>query len=1085
MSSNLLFLDREGCLPTFLNPECLSLNRLPMGATLYRFLTAAAAREGSREASPWFRLLNGRWRFRMAAKPAEVTPADLAAGTDRSGWETIEVPGNWTMQGHGHPHYTNVQMPFPEEPPMVPEANPTGIYATTFTVPREWEGRRVVIHFGGAESVLYVYVNGRPVGMGKDSRLPSEFDLTPHVAFGGENEVVAVVVKWSDATFLEDQDQWWMGGLHREVYLHATGPVHLADLFARGGLENGYRDGRLQLTAKVGFTPGNALFPRPGWKVRLQLFDPKGKALFRKPLEAPVPTGSTLEYGRLQADFDVAVPCVAAWSAERPALYRAVATLLDPVGKEIEATSVRVGFRTVEVRDRMLLVNGRRVLIKGVNRHDHHDTKGKALDRETLRLDAVAMKRLNVNAVRTSHYPNDPHWLDLCDELGLYVIDEANLETHAFLHQLCRDRRYAGAFLDRAVRMVERDKNHPSVILWSLGNESGYGPNHDAMAGWIRGYDPTRPLHYEPGIWPWLPEALMPKKRYDGGYRVTDIVCPMYATIDQIVEWATDRDHPDRTRPLILCEYSHAMGNSNGSLADYWDAFEKYPGLQGGFIWEWIDHGLKQKTADGKEYWAYGGDFGDTPNDLNFVCDGLVWPDRKPHPAAREFQYLARPAKALAFDAKRAALRLSNARDFADLGDLRGSWELKIDGVVWAGGRLPVLRIAAGREGTVRLPLRLGAIALPPGAEAFLHVGFELARATVWAPAGHRVGWDQIALPARAFAPPPRPVRRSRPFAPSPLRVVQERKRNPNADPIKIGNEIVRLAIVDGRIASFAWQGRELLLAGPELQVWRGPTDNDGIKGWTHEAWRPLSKWRAMGLDGAVVSASPARVRRGGKGGTPGAVTVTLEQIASCAASPRAVVLRQDCTLAPDGTLSIENRFTVSPQVPDLPRLGVVLRFAAGWEELRWLGRGPDESYADRKRSALVDLHESTVTAQYVPYIMPQEHGNHADVRWLSLGNGTVGLRVEAVSGDPLEFSASHFTAHDLYAALHTYDLRPRPETILNLDWKQRGLGTHSCGPDTLPPYTIQPGRFLWRYRLIPFAVEAGGGRKSQNHTYH
>ena len=1055
---NLDLLSLNGALCTYQNPECISINRLPMRATLYPFTDAAQAREGSREASPWFRLLDGKWSFRYCQKPGEVTEADTAAGTDRSDWDKVEVPGNWTMQGYGYPHYTNVQMPFKNEPPTVPEENPTGVYATRFEVPADWKGRRVVLHFGGAESVLYVYVNGKPVGMGKDSRLPSEFDVTPYVTVGKANELVAVVVKWSDATFIEDQDQWWMGGLHREVYLYATAPVHIADVFARAGLENNYRDGRLNLTAWIGF-PGQ---PEEGWKARVELFDPKGKAV-GKAVEAEFPVANLGGYGRLQANFSVAVKNVAAWSAELPRLYRVVVSLLDPKGRVVEITSTRTGFRSVEVRDRQLLVNGQAVLIKGVNRHDHHDTKGKALDYETLLLDAVTMKRLNVNAVRTCHYPNDPRWLDLCDEMGFYVIDETNLESHAFYNQICSDKRYASAFLDRGLRMVVRDKNHPAVIIWSLGNESGYGENHDAMAGWIRRYDPSRPLHHEGGVSPQLPADMMPKKAYDCGYNVTDIVCPMYPSIDGIIKWATDKKHPDRRRPLIMCEYSHAMGNSNGSLADYWDAFEKYPGLQGGFIWEWLDHGIKQKTASGEEYWAYGGDFGDTPNDLNFVCDGLVWPDRKPHPGVFEFAWLARPVKALGFDAKKGTLRIFNTRYFATLADLRGAWELKINGAVAARGKLPALKTAPRKEEALRLPLRLDKIELPAGAEAFLHVRFTTAAETAWSEAGYTVGWDQIALPAAAFK---KAARQSAPKAGkfAPLQITEAKGTKGRT---VIGNEVLQLEVAGGKIESLSVKGKTVLSSGPELQIWRGPTDNDGIKGYTHEAYRTLYKWRELGLDKATLSAVPAKV----KANRDGSVTLTLEHTVSCAGAKPAAVLRHVYTISPDGSIAVANTFTVSKVCNDLPRLGVTMTLPAGFEALQWFGRGPLENYVDRNRSSLVDLYESTVSGQYVPYVMPQEHGNHTDVRWVAVSNGEAGVRVEAQKPKgPLEFSASHFTAQDLYAAFHTYDLKPRPETFLNLDLQQRGLGTQTCGPDTLPQYKIKPGRHQWTYRLTPWA---------------
>jgi beta-galactosidase len=1036
-----------GSLKSWMAPECVSINRIPMRATTYPFPSAQSARSVDREKSPWFQLLNGQWQFKAAERPENVTLGDIAADGDRSNWDKLEVPGNWTLQGYGAPQYTNVQMPFHDEPPFVPEDNLTGIYAKEFSLPADWEGRRVVIHLGGAESVLYVYVNGQTVGMSKDSRLPSEFDISRFAIFGQKNLVVAVVVKWSDASFIEDQDQWWMGGLHREVYVYTTSPVHIADVFAVGSLENNYTGGRLQLKVKIGFPRQ----PEEGWLVEAQLFDPQGKAIFKRLLRSTVPAGNASAWPRLQAEFDEPVKKPLLWSAELPHLYTVVVTLKSPRGKGIESTATRIGFRSVEVKDRMLLVNGKRVLIKGVNRHDHHDTKGKALDRETMRLDAVTMKRFNFNAVRTSHYPNDPYWLDLCDELGLYAIDEANLEAHAYYQQVGRERRYASAFLERALRMVERDKNHPSVIIWSLGNETGHSPNHDAMAGWIRGYDPSRPLHFEPGIWVKGVEKQPTRKIYDVGYGVTDIVCPMYPPIHSIIEWAADTRHPDRSRPLIMCEYSHAMGNSNGSLADYWDAFEKYPGLQGGFIWEWIDHGLKQRTKEGQEYWAYGGDFGDEPNDLNFVCDGLVWPNRTPHPGIHEFKYLAQPVKVISFNAGTGVLEIKNQQDFATLAWIRCQWELKVSGKRVANGKLPLLKTAPQKA--EKIHLKVPAVMAEAGLEAFLNLRFFAAAATGWCKSGHEVGWGQIAIPAKTvkIAKPKAASRGLRPLA-----------LDESNDIFTVENDALQLIASreTGFIEALRWQEHDILISGPQLQIWRGPTDNDGIKGWTHEKWRPLNKWRAQGLDKLVVKAVSAKARRH----KDGSITLLFEHLGACTASDRAVRHQSRYTITPDGGIKADNIFTIDRAIPDLPRLGVVLTLKPDFEKLRWFGRGPFENYSDRKRAALVDLYESTVTNQYIPYIMPQEHGNHTDVRWLSLQSHSTVLLVEAAG--LLEFSASHYTAQDLDSAFHTYDLNPRAEVILNLDYRQCGLGTGSCGPGSLEQYKIKPGRYSWSYTL-------------------
>ncbi|CAN5451286.1 glycoside hydrolase family 2 TIM barrel-domain containing protein [soil metagenome] len=1032
-----------GCLKTWVAPECVSINRLPMRSTSYFFPTAAGALTLDREKTPWFQALNGPWQFKMAGRPEEVTVEDYALETDRSAYAEVEVPGNWTLQGYGFPHYTNVQMPFPDEPPFVPEENPTGIYSKEFAVPQDWAGRRVVIHFGGAESVLYVYVNGRAVGLGKDSRLPSEFDITDFVRVGQKNLLVAIVVKWSDATFIEDQDQWWMGGLHREVFLYSTAPVHMADFFAVGNLENDYTDGRLRLTVKAGFPRQ----PEEGWKVMAQLFDPQGAAVFGKALEKAVHfvPRKNGDLPRLRADFNELIKNPLLWSADLPHLYTVVVTLVSPTGDEVESTSTRMGFRSVEVTGRNLLINGKRVLIKGVNRHDHHETKGKALDRETMRLDALTMKRFNFNAVRTSHYPNDPYWLEVCDELGLYVVDEANLEAHAYYHQVAFDDRYSAAFLDRAVRMVRRDKNHASIILWSLGNETGYSPNHEAMAGWIRGFDPSRPLHFEPGIWIQNVDNQPTTKIFDMGYRVTDIVCPMYSQIATLIDWATDESHPDKHRPLILCEYSHAMGNSNGSLADYWDAFEKYPGLQGGFIWEWIDHGLKRKTTDGQDYWAYGGDYGDTPNDLNFVCDGLVWPDREAHPGLYEFKHLAQPVKAVTFDAKTGKVTIKNKQDFADLAWIEGSWELKVDGKRVAGGKLPILKAAP--QSTEEIVLDLPKIG---EGEAFLNFEFRSIQSTSWCDAGHVLAWDQIVLPAQKL------IEAKAPVSAKPLSL--EKK---DGTVVVTGDDLkLAASSKTGFIDSLQWKGKELLIEGPRLQVWRGATDNDGIKGWTGQDGKALGRWLKAGLDQLVLKSVSTEC----EANADGSVTLTTEHVGSCKAAAEALKHRAVYTIQPGGEIAVENTFVVAEELPELPRLGVVLTLKPDLEKLAWFGRGPWENYSDRKRSAVVDVYESTVTEQYVPYILPQEHGNHTDVRWLSLENGATGLKVSAEG--PLEFTASHFRAEDLFAAKHTYDLKPRPEVILSLDYAQSGLGTASCGPGVLEQYTIKPGTYTWSYRL-------------------
>ncbi|MCW5549831.1 MAG: DUF4981 domain-containing protein [Opitutaceae bacterium] len=1031
-------------LKSWQNPELLSSNRLGARATLYPYPTAAAARANRREESPWWRSLNGDWDFRLVERPEDV-PEDFVEPGFRPGpeWSKLPVPSNWTMHGHDRPHYTNVVMPFPDQPPSVPALNPTGLYRTTFAIPPDWAGRRTILHVGGAESVLCVWVDGRPVGLAKDTRLPSEFDLTPYVKAGATHKLAAVVIKWSDASFVEDQDQWWMGGIHREVYLYSQADHYLEDVFVRGDLDADLCTGHLRVDVKVGAPDLVA----KGWKARVQLHNPAGRPVFRRPVELGVFETNFWQNPHKRIRIEAPVPRPQLWSAESPALYTAVVTLVGPEGREVEHTACRVGFRRIEVRDRQLLINRAPVRITGVNRHEHDDVHGKAVTRAGMLQDVLTMKRFNVNAVRTSHYPNDPHWYELCDEHGLYVFDEADVESHAYYHELCHDNRYAAAFLERGLRMVERDKNHPSIIAWSLGNESGYGPHHDAMAGWIRHRDPSRVIHYEGAIsWNW-----------QGGQAATDIVAPMYAEIGKLVAWAQDRKSPDQRRPLILCEYSHAMGNSNGSLADYFDAFDRYPGLQGGFIWEWVDHGIRQRDAAGREYWAYGGDFGDTPSDKNFVCDGLVWPDRRPHPGLFEYKHLAQPVRVEAVEAKSGKFHVHNRRWFASLRDLRGTWELLVNGERAGGGALPALN--AGPRHSQLIKLAYPARALPADAEVHVTFRFALRRPTSWAPAGHEVAWQQHAVPSAAF-------RRVRPVSRPAAAVRPELDRTAGGWTVRAGALTFDFDREAGVLRDLAYAGNLLVQRGPQLAVWRAATDNDGLKLFDVVNWggaRFLVEALKAGYDRIELADTEAavQVNRGG-------VRIGVTQRWLCPGAKRHITHRHDYLVGADGLLTVRNTFAVDRALPELPRVGVNLVLPPVLEQLEWFGNGPLENYADRKRSALVARHRSTVTEQYVPYILPQEHGNKTDVRWLALHDGA-GRGVRFTAQDRhMEASASHFTAADLYAAKHTTDLTPRPEVQVNLDHGQRGLGTASCGPDTLPQYRIQPGKYQLNFTVSP-----------------
>ena len=1018
-----------GSRASWMAPELVQVNRLPMRATLAPFPSAEATRAFVADAqpvnsasSPWLLSLGGDWDFHLAANPnaipADFVHPDFPCG---EGWAPLPVPSNWTMHGYDRPHYTNVQMPFKNEPPSVPDENPTGCYRREFFVPADWNGRRIVIHFGGAESVLYLWVNGTAVGLSKDTRLPSEFDISDFVKCGESNLVSVVCIKWSDASYLEDQDQWWMGGLYRDVYLYSTEKVFIGDVFARASLDDAYQHGTLQVTADIGFQNHR----EKGWHFEIHLYAPDGTPALQAPMRAVVSTKRAYVSNRFQAKFETTIENVLPWNHENPQLYTLTVALLDAQGRAVEHSATRVGFRRVEMGDRALLINGQQVMIKGVNRHEWDERTGKVISRADMVRDIEILKQHNFNAVRTSHYPNDELWYDLCDQYGIYLVDEADIETHDFLSYTCRDPRYATAFLERGIRMVQRDKNHASVILWSLGNESGYGPNHDAMAGWIRHYDPSRPLHYEGASWDW--------DKFDNkvpGAAATDLICPMYSGIESLVKYAqTGGDYADR-RPIILCEYSHAMGNSNGSLSDYWAAFEQYPALQGGFIWEWCDHGIARKTESGEKYWAYGGDFGDEPNDLNFVCDGLVWPDRSLHPAMAECKKLQQPLAARWHDAIAGVVEVKNKADFTRLNWLRGEWTLEIEGHQIAAGALPRIEVEPGESQKMTLVLP----APMPAGEAFVTLRFFADKSTAWCDAGHEVAWEQLSLPNA-----PR-------HCALPGDAATPRARGEN---LVLAQGAIEASFANAVLSSLKWSGQEILAAPMNLQIFRGPTDNDGIKGWTGQDGKPLGRWLHAGYDQIKWQNVETRIEGD---------TVITQTRGACRANPNAFELHQIWQLEGE-TLRVSNRFVIAPDLPDVPQLGVTLALKEGFENLSYFGRGPQENYCDRKAGTLIGLYQSTVSQQYVPYILPQEHGNHTDVRALTLDNGDVAVEFRAASG-PMEAKASHFTPHDLLPAMHTFDLTPRPETWVTLNAKQRGLGTASCGPDTLDQYKIWPGEY-------------------------
>ncbi len=1036
-------------------PELTAINRLPARATLTPYADERSARDGIPGHSPWYRSLNGTWSFRLFERPEQAFQPELLRAPDGStGWQAIRVPGNWTMQGFDRPHYTNVVMPFRNDPPRVPDQNPTGVYRTVFSLPDDWLPRRTVLHFDGVESCWYVYCNGRLVGMSKDSRLAAEFDLTPFVV-AGDNHLLVVVLRWSDGSYLEDQDHWWMAGIYRDVYLYSTDKTYLQDVHADADLDETGGQGCLRVHTRIDCCedPG----PEAGFQVTVQLYDAAGHAVLRRPATGRI-SGSYRQQN-YALTLQRSVPRPRPWSAEDPALYTLVVGLHDERERRLEYTSCRVGFRRVEVREDQLLINGHPVLMKGVNRHEHDDRTGKTLTEECMLEDIRLLKQFNFNAVRTAHYPNHPRWYDLCDEYGIYVIDEANIESHANYTTLCRDPRWAQSFFERGTRMVSRDRNHPCVIMWSLGNESGYGENHDRIADWIRAADPGRPLHHEGALKPGWSQGG--NDFGAGGERANDVINPMYPQVQAVVDYGRSRWG---RRPFIMCEYSHAMGNSNGNLAEYWDAIYRYPRLQGGFIWDWVDQGIRRKTPAGEEYWAYGGDFDDEPNDVNFCINGMVWPDRTPHPAMYEFKKLAQPLHITAGDLQQGEIAVTNRDAFVAADWLEGHWTVSVDGHPMARGTLGAADIASGQTRQYRLPLELPELA--PRQECLLSLSFVTRQKTAWAPRGHEVAWEQFVLPCprRRISKPRRRTRS-----------LELRQAGGRATVASFDNNL--RAEIDrhgGRVLTLELGGQTVLAAGPEFCLLRGWLDNDGIKSrpdqWS-SASKPLGRWHNAGYDALQSELLNCQLVEQPQG----AVRLETEHRYASRIPDRFLSHQQRCLFRPDGSVVWRHVFIIDADLPDVPRLGVRMVVPAGFEALEWFGPGPHETYEDRRRGARVDRYRSTVTDQYVPYIMPQEHGNKVDVRWLALrdasGHGLVLIGRPRVSAN-----ASHLMAEDLIAARHTCDLTLRPETYLQVDCRQRGLGTASCGPDTLERYRIPPGRYTLAYELVSCAPDDDPG---------
>ncbi|MFD0861409.1 glycoside hydrolase family 2 TIM barrel-domain containing protein [Sungkyunkwania multivorans] len=1024
------------------DPQVSSINRLPSRATSISYESEKAALLADRKSSKRYQSLNGEWKFSWAPIPEKAPKEFYSTDYDDSNWKTIPVPSNWELHGYGTAIYTNIRYPFtPVNPPYVPDDdNPTGSYRTTFEVPEDWKDMQITLQFGSVSSAFYVWVNGKKVGYAQDSMLPSEFDITPFIR-PGENTVAVQVYRWSDGVYLEDQDHWRLSGIQRDVFITASPKVQLYDFFVKTDLDEVYRDAQLKIRPKIKIYEHQNF---DGWKLEAQLFDETGNAVLKDKLSKDL-NNIIYEYYNQRGKpkfgfFEANIANPKKWSAEKPNLYTLVLYLKDDKGKILEYRSTRVGFREVEIKDGELFVNGVSTLLYGVNRHDHDPVKGKVISEDLMIKDIVTMKQFNINAVRTSHYPNDPRWYELCDQYGIYLMDEANLETHQLGGYLSNQSAWGSSFLERATRMVERDKNHPSIIFWSLGNESGSGPNHQAMAGWIKNYDDTRFVHYEGA------QTL----NHDGKEFLkdpdyVDMMSRMYMPIEPMVKMANlESDN----RAVIWCEYAHSMGNSTGNLFKFWDAIRSNKRMIGGYIWDWVDQGLLQKTDDGTPYYAYGGDMGDTKiNDKNFCLNGIVNPDRTPQPALWECKKIFQPIEVKAADLEEATFEIENRHNFTNLNEFEMAWELQEDGKTIQQGNLIDLNIEPKSTKKTTLPIKKPR--LEPGAEYFLRIGFRYKNNSMWAPRGHEVASQQFKLPYNLEAPAYN--NRSKAKLKSDDLVSEIR--------FSTNNFSVVFDKRTGELTSYIYKKTPLITGGLTPQFWRPSTDNDRGGGRT---LKKLAIWRDAGKKKALKSFDVKKINE-----------QQYHVMSSYIIADGSALLDLNYIIFSDGMIKVQNTFSVvdDANLPILPKFGMQVQLAKDLDVFQWLGHGPHENYEDRKKGADIGLFTASVSSDYQSYIRPQESSNKTQVRWFTLTNDQgKGLYVAGVD-DHLSVSAWPYTTEDIEGALHTYDLEKRNFITLNIDHKQMGVGgDDSWSMNALPheEFRVPAKDYSYSYMIRP-----------------
>ncbi|MEP7323316.1 MAG: glycoside hydrolase family 2 TIM barrel-domain containing protein [Saprospiraceae bacterium] len=1005
------------------NEKIIEINKLPPHSTFSNYSSLSQAIKDDESASPYYKSLNGNWKFHYVDKP-ELRPVDFfKPGFKDASWKTIPVPGNWELHGFGIPIYTNIIYPFPKNPPFIDHAfAPVGTYRTSFNLPANWSGKNVILHFGSVTGAMYVYLNGKPIGFSKVSKSPADFDVTAALV-PGKNILAVQVFRWHDGSYLEDQDFWRLTGIERDVFLLAKNKSSISDFTSNASLDQDYKKGLFSLEVNLQNPTNKKL------QAAVKVYDQEGKLIYNE----------TNASNSNQINFTVSpLPDIKAWSNENPYLYNLVIELKNELNQSLEFVSHKIGFKKVEIKNAQLLINGKKIMVHGVNRHEHDEIKGHVPSRELMVKDIQLMKQYNINAVRSSHYPNVPLWLKLCDQYGMYIVDEANIEVHGMgaslqgpfdesVHPAYLPS-WAPAFMDRIKRVVERDKNHASVIIWSMGNECGNGQVfHDAYT-WIKGKDKTRPIQFEQAGEDWN----------------TDIVCPMYPTIAHMKRYADDKT---QQRPFIMCEYAHAMGNSNGNFQEYFDVIRSSPHMQGGFIWDWVDQGLKTTDPFGKVYWAYGGDLGShhLQNDENFCANGLVFADRSIHPGLNEVKKVYQNILFHDIDWRKGKIRVSNEFNFTDLSGFNFQWQLLLNGMIIKSGNFD-LNTAAGSSQEVSLTV--GTMNEP--GEYLLNVFAFTKKAELLIPAEHEIAREQFGSDMPAFSNP----------AVTAKSILQIKTSANNQVQFSIGDIQGSFNLNTGKLTSYLFKGKPLFMQLPQPYFWRAPTDND----FGNDMPSKSGVWRTAHINEELNSSTIIHQ------GTDSLIVRSeykLKDINSVytitylVLTEGAIVVQMDLDLG-------------SNKLPELPRMGMRAIVTKSMQHVSYYGRGPWENYSDRNTSSFLGIYNQILKDQFTSnYIRPQENGYRTDIRWLTLKDDK-GFGIKVTGVQPICFSALPYLDEDFDPGLtkknmHPADLAERNFINLHIDLNQRGVGgDNSWGQLPHEPYLLKAKKYSYGYKIEP-----------------